>query len=51
MKPQQITADTLIHPDWIIPVLPHGVVLEKYSIALTGDRIAAVLPRAEAAVH
>jgi len=48
MTPQQITADTLIHPDWIIPVLPHGVVLQEYSIALAGDRIAAVLPRAEA---
>ena len=48
MTPQQITADTLIHPDWIIPVLPHGVVLQEYSIALAGDRIAAVLPRVEA---
>jgi len=48
MKPQRMTADTLIHADWIVPVLPHGVVLEKYSIALAGERIAAVLPRAEA---
>jgi len=48
MKPQQLTADTLLHPGWIVPVLPHGVVLENYSIALTGDRIAALLPRAEA---
>jgi len=48
MTPQQITADTLIHPDWIIPVLPHGVVLQEYSIALAGGRIAAVLPRVEA---
>ncbi len=47
MKSQQQTADTLIHPDWIVPVLPHGVVLENYSIALTGDRIAALLPRAQ----
>jgi len=48
MPPQLKTADTLIHPDWIVPVLPHGAVLEKYSIALTGDRIAALLPRSEA---
>jgi len=48
MKPQQLTADTLLHPGWIVPVLPHGVVLENYSIALNGDRIAALLPRAEA---
>jgi 5-methylthioadenosine/S-adenosylhomocysteine deaminase len=48
MKPQHITADTLLHPGWIVPVLPHGVVLENYSIALTGNHIAALLPRAEA---
>jgi 5-methylthioadenosine/S-adenosylhomocysteine deaminase len=48
MQPQLKTADTLIHPDWIIPVVPHGVVLENYSIALSGDRIMALLPRAEA---
>jgi 5-methylthioadenosine/S-adenosylhomocysteine deaminase len=41
-------ADTLIHPEWIVPVLPHGQVLENYSIALTGDRISALLPRSEA---
>ncbi len=48
MQPQLKTADTLIHPGWIVPVLPHGLVLENYSIALQGDRIAALLPRAEA---
>lgn len=48
MNPQQKNADTLIHPGWIIPVLPHGVVLENHSIALTGDRITALLPRQEA---
>ncbi len=48
MSPQPQTADTLIHPGWIVPVLPRGVVLENYSIALTGDRITALLPRGEA---
>jgi 5-methylthioadenosine/S-adenosylhomocysteine deaminase len=48
MQPQLKSADTLIHPDWIVPVVPHGAVLENYSIALTGDRIVALLPRAEA---
>ena len=48
MKAQKMTADTLLHPDWIVPVVPHGLVLENYSIALTGDRISALLPRAEA---
>ena len=39
------SADTLIHPGWIVPVVPRGTVLEDYSIALTGDRISALLPR------
>jgi 5-methylthioadenosine/S-adenosylhomocysteine deaminase len=47
-SPLPSTVDTLIHPGWIVPVLPHGVVLENYSIALTDDRISALLPRAEA---
>ncbi len=48
MSPHTHTADTLIHPDYIVPVVPHGVVLESHSIAITGDRITALLPRAEA---
>jgi 5-methylthioadenosine/S-adenosylhomocysteine deaminase len=48
MSPQALTADTLIHPDWIVPVVPRGTVLENYSIALTGSRISALLPRADA---
>ena len=48
MDPQAQTADTLIHPGWIVPVIPRGAVLENYSIALTGDRISALLPRREA---
>jgi 5-methylthioadenosine/S-adenosylhomocysteine deaminase len=42
------TVDTLIHAGWIVPVLPHGEVLENHSIAITDDRISALLPRAEA---
>jgi 5-methylthioadenosine/S-adenosylhomocysteine deaminase len=48
VKSQQMTADTLLHPRWIVPVVPHGLVLENYSIALTGGRISALLPRDEA---
>ena len=48
MNPHTQTADTLIHPDYIVPVIPHGVVLENHSIAITGSRITALLPRAEA---
>ena len=44
-----MTADTLIHAGWIVPVIPHGVVLEHHSIAITGDRISALLPTAETA--
>mgnify|MGYP006072067555 CR=1 FL=1 len=47
-SPLPSTVDTLIHPGWIVPVLPHGVVLENHSIALTDGRISALLPRAEA---
>ncbi|MDH4040531.1 MAG: TRZ/ATZ family hydrolase [Gammaproteobacteria bacterium] len=48
MQPHAQTADTLIHPGWIVPVLPTGAVLENHSIAITGDRITALLPRSEA---
>ncbi len=50
MNPQAPSADTLIHPGWIVPVIPRGAVLENYSIAITGDRITALLPRHEADV-
>jgi 5-methylthioadenosine/S-adenosylhomocysteine deaminase len=42
------TADTLIHPGWIVPVVPRGTVLENYSIAISDSRISALLPRNEA---
>ncbi|MDX1733248.1 MAG: TRZ/ATZ family hydrolase [Halioglobus sp.] len=42
------SADTLIHPQWVVPVLPHGVILENYSVAVSGGRIRALLPRDEA---
>ena len=48
MTLQQKNADLLIHPDWIVPVLPHGAVLQNYSIALSEGRISALLPRSEA---
>ena len=48
MNPHTQTADTLIHPGYIVPVIPRGVVLENHSIAITGNRITALLPRAEA---
>ena len=37
--------DTLIHPRWLIPVVPHDIVREGWSVAVDDGRIAAVLPR------
>jgi 5-methylthioadenosine/S-adenosylhomocysteine deaminase len=48
MTPPVTAVDTLIHPGWVVPVAPLGEVLSGYSIAISGDRIAALLPRAEA---
>jgi 5-methylthioadenosine/S-adenosylhomocysteine deaminase len=39
--------DTLIHPGWIIPVIPEGDVLTGFSIALRDDKIVAILPTQE----
>ena len=44
--PQSI--DLLIEARWVIPIEPDGVVLEQHAVAVKGDRIAAVLPIAEA---
>ena len=41
------SADTVIEARWIIPVEPHGVVLDDHAVAIAGDRIAAVLPQDE----
>jgi 5-methylthioadenosine/S-adenosylhomocysteine deaminase len=40
--------DLLIEAGWVVPVVPHGVVLEDHAVAVSGDRIAAVLPIAAA---
>jgi len=36
--------DTLIHPRWLIPVEPDGLVLEGHALAVKDGRIAAILP-------
>ena len=36
--------DTLLEARWVIPVEPHGVVLDHHAVALAGDTIADVLP-------
>ncbi len=39
--------DTLIHPGWIVPVVPEGDILTGFSIALLDNKIAAILPTEE----
>jgi 5-methylthioadenosine/S-adenosylhomocysteine deaminase len=45
-SPQSI--DLLISARWVIPIEPHGVVLEDHAIAVDGGAIVAVLPKIEA---
>ena len=40
--------DALIAPRWCIPIEPAGTVLEDHAVAVVDDRVAAVLPVAEA---
>lgn len=40
--------DTLLHAGWVIPVEPEGLILEEHSIAISGGRVQALLPRIEA---
>ena len=42
------SCDLLIEAGWVIPVQPHGVVLEDHAVAVSGDSIVAVLPRQQA---
>ena len=43
------SVDTLIHPGWIVPVVPRGTVLTGHSLAISDGRISGLLPRAETA--
>ena len=40
--------DQFIEAGWVIPVVPHGVVLENHTVVVTADRIVALLPREQA---
>lgn len=40
--------DLLITPRWLVPVEPHGVVLQDHAVAIDAGRILAVLPVADA---
>ena len=48
MSATDSAVDTLLHPDWIVPVVPRGVALEKHSLAITDGKISHILPRAHA---
>ena len=43
-----MTENSLVRARWVVPVEPAGAVLEAHAVALTGGRIEAVLPQAEA---
>lgn len=40
--------DLLIEAGFVVPVVPHGVVLEDHAVAVSGGRIVAILPRQNA---
>ena len=42
------TVDSQIEARWVIPVEPHGVVLESHAVIVDADRIVAILPISEA---
>jgi 5-methylthioadenosine/S-adenosylhomocysteine deaminase len=42
------TCDLLIEAGWVVPVEPHGVVLEHHAVAIRDGAIVALLPTAEA---
>lgn len=46
MAPQVV--DLIIEAEWVIPVEPHGVVLEQHAVAVHAGRILDVLPQAAA---
>ncbi len=46
--PAPQAVDLLISARWVVPIRPANTVLEHYSLAITGNRITALLPTAEA---
>ena len=48
MSAQAAACDLVIEAGWVVPVEPHGVVLEDHAVAVRDGAIIAVLPRAEA---
>ncbi|URX61257.1 TRZ/ATZ family hydrolase [Luteibacter anthropi] len=46
-----IDIDLLIEARWVVPVEPHGVVLDDHAVAINGGEILAILPADEARKH
>jgi len=44
-----VTCDLIIEAGWVVPVQPHGVVLENYAVVVSGDAIIDLLPSSESA--
>ncbi len=42
------SVDTLIFPKWVVPVRPHGQVLQQHAVAIQQGRVVGLLPREEA---
>lgn len=42
------SCDLLIEAGFVVPVVPHGVVLEDHAVAVSGGQIVAILPTSEA---
>jgi 5-methylthioadenosine/S-adenosylhomocysteine deaminase len=45
------SVDLVIHAGFVVPIEPHGVVLEDHAVALRAGRIVAIGPRAEIAAR
>ncbi|MCU7931682.1 MAG: TRZ/ATZ family hydrolase [Candidatus Thiodiazotropha sp. (ex Codakia rugifera)] len=46
-----VQVDQLIHPEWIIPVIPENLILTEHSLVVKGGRIDAILPTEQAKLH
>ena len=40
----------ILSPEWLVPVVPAGLILENHSLIIVDERIEALLPREEAIV-
>jgi len=48
MQDKIISADTVIHADWVVPMTGESALIAEHSVVVSDSRIVAVLPRPEA---